>query len=191
MSGVGPRCEPHVILLAGPGGSGKSSTAARIAEHPDWVHLSEDRYWVSIKAGRTGELRTPEEQAVVQQQVSEQLLRLLGSKKVVLEFILYEDPPLPLLRYQELLAGNNIPFMTRVLRPSVDEVLRRMQARGRPNDTNAGPARLRAHAENQVRILGSHHIHREWVLDTTDLSLAEVYERHFRSTIERRGEGDS
>jgi len=51
-------------------GSGTSTAAARIAEHPEWVHLSEDDHLVKIKAGRPrGELRTYHEQDVVQQQM--------------------------------------------------------------------------------------------------------------------------
>ena len=38
--------------MAGPGGSGKSSTAARIAQERNWVHLSEDTYWDQITRAR-------------------------------------------------------------------------------------------------------------------------------------------
>ncbi len=173
-----------VILLAGPAGSGKSSTAARIAQHPDWVHISEDLYWVFIKQGRpAGELRTPAEQDIVQQQVIEQVLEVVSSNKnVVLEFTLYEDPPRPLLRYQDALGGDNIRLVTRILRPDVDEILRRIEARARPMDND--PARIRTNVEHQVRILWSAHIDDAWVIDTTTPTLEEVYQRHFKPVVE-------
>ncbi len=177
--------KPTVILLAGPAGSGKSTTAARIAEHPDWVHISEDDYWVRIKSRRpSGELRTREEQEHVQQQVITRLFEVLSSgKRVVLEFILYEDPPRPLLRYQQALAERDIGLITRILRPDVEEVLRRIQGRARANDY--GRRRLRANAEHQVRVLASPHIPPEWVIDSTDLAVEEVYERYFERTVEQ------
>ena len=84
--------KPQVILLAGPGGAGKTSTAARIARHPDWEQVSEDDYWVKIKEGHPwGELRTPEEERIVQDEVVRRIVELVARKKnVVLEFILYE-----------------------------------------------------------------------------------------------------
>ena len=82
--------KPQVLLLAGPGGAGKTSTAARIARHPDWEQVSEDDYWVKIKEGHPwGELRTPEEERIVQDKVVRRVIELLARKKnVVLEFIL-------------------------------------------------------------------------------------------------------
>jgi len=176
--------KPQVILLAGPGGVGKTSTAARIARHPDWEHVSEDDYWVKIKEGHPwGELRTPEEELQVQDEVVRRVLDLLGSgKNVVLEFILYEDPPHPLLNYQMAFSARHIPVVTRILRTSADELLRRMQVRGRPRD--ADMQKRRAQLESQLRCLSSHHIHGDWVIDTSDLLLDQVYARHFQAMIE-------
>lgn len=176
---------PAVILIAGPGGSGKSTTAARIATTPGWVHLSEDEHWVRVKAGRPiGELRTAEEQDVVQQQVIGQIHELVaGGRRAVLEFILYEDPPQPLLRYSDALDGAGIPFVTRILRPDVEEILRRIESRARGRDEEKDREGLRANAWYQVHVLGSDHIRPDWVLDTTALSAEEVYERHFASLV--------
>jgi len=189
-SSLDPRLAKHVmtkkavILLAGPAGSGKTSTAARIARHPEWVHVSEDEYWVKIKEGRPPhERRTPEEHDIVQQRVAERVAEIVSSNKnVVLEFILYEDPPRPLVCYQEALGARDVPVITRILRPTVEEILRRIQVRQRRSDDDLH--RLRVHAENQVRVLASPHIQPDWVIDTTDLTLEEVYARHFKPTVE-------
>jgi adenylate kinase family enzyme len=171
-------------LLAGPGGAGKTSTAARIAHHPDWEYVSEDDYWVKIKEGHPwGELRTPEEQRVVQAEVVRLVIDLVARKKnVVLEFILYEDPPHPLLNYQTALTSQEIPFTTRILRPSADEVLQRMKMRGRPRDADLEKRRLQA--EQQLRCLASPYIQSDWIIDTSDLPLEEVYARHFQAIVE-------
>jgi len=177
--------KPQVILLAGPGGAGKTSTAARIAQHPDWEHLSEDEYWVRIKKGRPwGELRTPEEELLVQDEVVRRVIELVARKKnVVLEFILYEDPPRPLLNYQNALRLREIPSTTRILRPSADEVIRRMTIRGRARDTDM--EKRRAQAEHQIRCLASPHIQDDWVIDTSEVPLEEVYRKYFRAIVEK------
>jgi len=178
------RRKTHVLLLAGPAGAGKTSTAARIARHRDWEHLSEDDCWVRIKQGHPwGELRTSEEQRIVQNQVLRQILDLVAEEKnVVLEFILYEDPPHPLLNYQNALTSWSIPFTTRILRPSVDEILRRIKLRGRPRDADLEKRRIQV--EQQLRCLASPHIKRDWLIDTSDLPLEEVYAKYFRALVE-------
>lgn len=120
---------PAVILLAGPAGSEKSTIAARIAEHREWIHLSEDDHWVAIKAGRpAGQLRTIQEEDRVHEQVLAWVFDVLSDRrKTVLEFILYEAPPRPLRRYQEALSARGVDFVTTILRPSVDELLRQIR----------------------------------------------------------------
>jgi adenylate kinase family enzyme len=176
--------KPHVILLAGPGGAGKTSTASRIAQNQDWERVSEDDYWVKIKEGHPwGELRTLEEQSVVQEEVIRRVVDLVTRRKnVVLEFILYEDPPRPLMKYQSALASRDISFTTRILRPSADEVLRRMIERGRARDADI--EKRRAQAEQQLRCLASPVIQNDWVIDTSDIPLEEVYARYFQAIVE-------
>ena len=178
------RHRPTVILLAGPAGSGKTTVAARIAENPHWVHVSEDEYWMKLKAGRpSGELRTTEEQDIVQPQVIQRVFEVLATNEnAVLEFILYEDPPRPLLRYQQALAAKGVAFTTTILRPSAEETLRRIQGRRRANDMHHQG--LRANAELQMRVLGSKHIDAAWLIDTTDLGVEDVYDKYFKPLVD-------
>ena len=46
------------------------------------------------------------------------------------------------------------------------------------------PAGLRAHAEHQLRVLDSQYIKKDWVVDTTDLTLERAYEQHFEPIAE-------
>jgi predicted DNA-binding protein (MmcQ/YjbR family) len=91
----------------------------------------------------------------VQAQVAAEVLSVIGKGRgVVLELILYKAPPNPLTAYQDLLADDGIGFATVVLEPTVDEVLERLQRRGRPNDLAALDAR-RTDAERQVEVLAT------------------------------------
>jgi predicted kinase len=176
--------KPRVILIAGPGGVGKTSIAARIAQHPGWEHVSEDDYWVALKAGRPpGELRTLAEEHAVQAQVLDRVEALVrDGKSVALEFILYKDPPEPVLNYQRALAAAAVPFETRLLRADADEVLRRMVERGRAGDADAEARR--SQVAHQLQCLTSRHVDPDWVIDTSGVPLDEVFTRHFRTLLE-------
>ena len=122
-------------------------------------------------------MRSSEQEQVVQAQVGKDLLAVSRSgRSAVLEFILYKDPPNPLTAYQKLLSDSDIAFNTVVLKPSVDEILRRMQERGRPNDLKDLEAR-RPHAEHQVQRLENEHIDPRWVIDPKGLSIDEVVDQ--------------
>jgi adenylate kinase family enzyme len=179
----------RVILLAGAGGAGKTSLAARIARQSGWLHISEDDFWVRIKEGHPrGELRTAQEQRVVLADVGRSLVAAVDDgKRVVLEFILYQDPPTPLLTYQRILSERSIPYITRVLRPTVEQLLQRIQGRGR--DTHHDVLTLRANAEHQTTCLDSSAIRGEWRIDPRDKSIEDLYEHHFRTLVE--GSGDT
>jgi predicted kinase len=175
---------PRVILIAGPAGVGKTSIAARIARHPHWEHISEDDYWVKMKAGQPpGELRTDEEELVVQTQVMERIDGLLrAGRNVTLEFILHKDPPAPVLNYRRALTARGVAFETRLLHAGMDEVLQRMAARGRPNDSDVDA--LRRSAKQQLRCLASAHIDPANVIDTSGVPVEAPYARHFRGMVE-------
>ncbi len=178
--------KPHVILIAGPAGAGKTSIADRIAQEKGWMHLSEDHAWDKIKEGHPmNEPRTPEEEKIVQAMVLKELVNVVSSgTKIALEFILYEDPPHPLLNYQRMLGEKGISYSTHILRPQVDEIVHRIQKRGREDDADLDDRRK--HAEHQIRCLHSPHIQDEWVIDTTNIPLEDLYQRYFKHLVENR-----
>ncbi len=159
----------RVLIVTGPGGSGKSTLAAHVAARLGWPHLGEDDRWVAH--GWRG-LRTPEQEAVVQQEVvAEARAALASGRGVVVDHILYALPPNPLTAYQEALADAGVT--TVVLRPPVEEILRRMVERGRPTDL-AGLDQRRLDAAWQVAILGPDHIDQTWIVDPTDRAIDDL-----------------
>jgi hypothetical protein len=164
----------NAVLLTGPAAAGKSTLAQYLAQQLGWKSLSEDDYWVrnGWGAGR----RSPEQESVVQQQVVGDLLAVCRSSRcVVLEFILYSEPPNPLTAYEEALTDHAVAFGVIALRPSVCEILRRMEVRGRLRDLDDLPRRRRE-TEHQVRLLESEAMRGRNVIDTTHLSVGDTYQ---------------
>jgi adenylate kinase family enzyme len=174
----------EVVLLCGPGGSGKTSLARRIARVPGWMHISEDDHWVEIKRGQPrGTQRTSDEEKTVQLEVIRRVLTEVSrGGRVVLEFIVYEDPPRPLLYYQRALSNRAVRFATGVLSTTSRELLRRIRERGR--DACHEDEYLLRHAEHQLACLSSSFIEDPWRIDTTGRSVEETYDAHFRPLVE-------
>ncbi|MFC4808218.1 AAA family ATPase [Paenibacillus sp. GCM10023250] len=170
----------NVILVSGPSGSGKTSLANWIGDQCGYSVVSEDEFWHEFKANdpRNG-VRTPEEERIVQKQVAAEIhKRLAEGKQVVVEFILYCDPPRPLLAYQEALAGEASNLLVVLLKPSVEAILARKRSRGR--DTEQDAAAEAAIAASQLKCLDSPHIKKEWIVNNTDLDIAETFDQLVR-----------
>ena len=134
-----------VLLLLGPSGSGKSTIGQLVAQDPNWEHIEEDAYWA--KRGWVG-LRTTGQETAIQQVVFADLHRHIeGGLNVVLDFIIYENPPYPLLAYEKLLKHQRIDYSVVALRPSL---------------------------KSQLSCLDAEQIMQDWVVDTTNLSPDEV-----------------
>jgi adenylate kinase family enzyme len=174
MTAASPVRPGFVLLITGPGGSGKSTLAQYVAGKLGWRCLSEDEYWVANGWGSG--LRTEEQEERIQQQVLRDAFAEVGAGRgVVLEFILYKPPPNnPLTSYQDALSRRQIGFETVVLRPTVGEILARMTRRGRPSDVNRLELRTRD-AEHQVAVIGTPFIEPGWVVDSTDMTVDELY----------------
>ncbi len=162
-----------VLLITGTIGSGKSTLARYVAERLGWECMSEDAYWV--RHGWSG-IRTEEQERIVQAEVTKDLISSVrAGHHVALEFILYKEPPNPLTAYQEQLAGSGISFETLVLWPSsLDEIMRRVKERGRPDDL-AKPEERRFGAERQVAVLQSASVRPAWVVDPTNMTVEAIY----------------
>jgi adenylate kinase family enzyme len=179
--------DQKVILIAAPGGAGKTTTAARIAKVDPWVHISEDRVWDELPRD-PHTFRTEAEKAIVQSKTVEYVkVELNKGHSVVLEFIVYDDPPQPIIFYQSEVTKLGVPVHVKVLRPSVDELLARQAVRANAHDTERELSERRANAEHQVRCLSSGSIDPNWVVNSTGVSLEDVYQRYFANIVEQRG----
>ena len=175
---------PSVILIAGPGGAGKTTMAKRIGTKPGWVALSEDEFWNRLPR-EPHTFRTDAEKAIVQGMVVDAAIeRLERGERIVIEFIIYEDPPQPIQFYATILAEAGYQVAVRVLRPSVDALLHRQANRGNAHDTEVSVEIRRGFAEQQVRCLNSQAIEAKWVIDSSELSIDDVYETHFAPLVE-------
>lgn len=105
-----------------------------------------------------------------------------SGKNVVLEFILYEDPPRPLMVYIDGLTSRKIHITVRLLKPTVEAILERQKVRGREDGMNIEQAKANAH--HQIKCLESVYIQQEWVVDNSQKTLEEVYEGYFSPTVE-------
>ena len=172
------------ILITGPAGSGKTSLAERIAQNENWIHVSEDVHWVEIKKGHPeGELRTPEEQRIVQPAVVLQILDLLSKgNSIVLEFINYENPPRPLMYYHEELGKVQHNILVKVLRPSEKVIMARKKIRGRADDQDH--EQELKNTRHQLACIESSYIEDEWIIDNSELTVEEVYARCFLAFVE-------
>jgi adenylate kinase family enzyme len=165
----------RVLVITGPGGAGKTTLATAVADHLGWVPLGEDDVWVAH--GWRGR-RTPEQEAIVQGEVTRALLDAVRrGDGVVLEMILYSLAPNPLTGYREALTAHRVPHATVVLRPSVDEIVRRMAERGRSTDLADLEGRRRD-ATWQVAVIDAEvqegRIDPSWVLDPTARSVDDL-----------------
>jgi adenylate kinase family enzyme len=175
---------PHVILIAGPAGAGKTTMATLIGTKPGWVSLSEDAFWGRLPRD-PHLLRTDAEKAVIQAQViAEAQAHLAHALRVVIEFIIYEDPPQPILFYADTLTHEGYIVAVRVLRPTVETLMHRQAHRGNAHDTELSVEMRRANAIHQLRCLHSSAIDPAWVIDTSHLSIDEAYATHVADLVE-------
>ena len=170
---------PSVILIAGPAGAGKTTTAKRIGNEPGWVALSEDEFWDRLPR-EPHTFRTDVEKAIVQGMVADAAIKHLErGERVAIEFIIYEDPPQPIQFYASILAVAGYQVAVRVLRPSVAALLERQAKRGNAHDLEVSIDIRRGFAEQQVRCLNSQAIDSKWLIDSSELSIDDVYGTHF------------
>ena len=176
--------QTHIILIAGPAGAGKTTMATLISTKPGWVALSEDEFWGRLP--RDPHLpRTDAEKALIQAQVvAEARAQLAAGMRVVIEFIIYEDPPQPIIFYADELSKDGHTVAVRVLRPTVEVLMQRQAHRGNAHDTQLSVEVRRRNAAHQLRCLHSSAIDLTWVVDASHLSLDDLYATHFAQLVE-------
>lgn len=180
-----------VLLIAGPAGSGKTTMGERIGRVDGWTHISEDRVWNELPRD-PHTMRTEEEKAVVQQRTLGYVQsELRKGKSVVLEFIVYDQPPQPIIFYRNELEKLKVPVHIKVLRPSLQDILARQEFRANVHDRESPLAARTTNAEHQLSCLRSDFIQPEWVVDSSSLSVEEVYTRHFAQVVTAREQMDN
>ncbi len=157
--------------------------ALRIAKETAWRAISEDEAWVEIKRGHPiGEMRTEAEEAIVQKRTVEKTLAILSrGNNVVLEFILYRNPPTPLLFYKNELERQGVDVAIRLLKPLPDVIWERKVARGRAWDQNE--EEQREFARHQLSCLESDHIQKSWIVDNSAQGIDAAFENFFREIL--------
>ena len=72
-----------------------------------------------------------------------------------LEFIVYDNPPQPILFYWGELEKLKVPVQIKVLRPSLQDILARQECRANAYDRERPLAARKANAEHQLFCLSS------------------------------------
>lgn len=167
---------PTVVLISGPAGAGKTTLATHISQQPDWLMCSEDAYWARLPRD-PHLLRTDAEKHIIQAQVvAAATAAVQRGSHVVIEFILYEDPPQPLLFYQQALTLPGVVMRIAVLRPPLATIMARQAQRGNDHDTQLSEEIRRTNAAHQLRCLQSNAVNPAWIIDNTTLSAAVVWQ---------------
>jgi predicted kinase len=125
--------QPHVILLTGTCGSGKSTVAELIARVEGWVRVSEDDIWPRLFGRDRSPFGTDEhraKRAMVQEQVLQRVrLARASNRKIVLDATVHESPPEALLEYGARFHSERIPLRVCVLQPELSVAIARDAAR--------------------------------------------------------------
>lgn len=172
-----------VIIISGPAGAGKTTLSERITKEKNWVLVSEDNAWVEIKRGHpVDEQRTEKEEDIVQTITLNKILEIIETgTNVVLEFILYRNPPKPIIFYHNALTAKSITVDIRLLKPNENEIWERKTKRGYAWDKNE--IEQRGYATHQLGCLDSDYFHPDWIIDNSNLSPEETFEKYFKCLI--------
>ncbi|MBU1335531.1 MAG: ATP-binding protein [Alphaproteobacteria bacterium] len=144
----------HILILSGPPGSGKTTTAATLAHLPGVpkVHLHSDDFWGYIKHGLIAPwLPQSHAQNVMISQIAASVAAQYARHGY---FVVLDGVVRPW--WLPAFAVLDVPLHYVVLRPTRDEAVARCQARG--GDSLTDPAVV-ADLHNQFSELGTHERH--------------------------------
>lgn len=172
-----PYNKPTLLLLSGPSGSGKTALAAHIAAHSGCAHVSEDEFWATFKQGKPWDgSRSPEEEAVIQARVIAATSAILDTgTSVVLEFILFHNPPSPIFIYRAALSPHAARTEIVLLSPPPEAIRARKRLRAREGERcEAQEIQITNH---QLSCLYNARVNPEWRLDNSNLTAEETWAR--------------
>jgi len=145
---------PHVLLLAGTCGSGKTTIAALLGTRPGWTHLSEDEAWSRLfgkERSAFGSAEHRRKRHLVQQEIVRSIAAAFHAEhSVALDATVHESPPEAYEEYGELFQSRGMAWTLRVLHPALEVAVARDAGRaGRPLG-ELRVAQLRAKFTQQV-----------------------------------------
>lgn len=174
--------EQKIILITGPSAAGKSTLAALVALNSSWRSVSEDLAWDSTgfafdrgdpKHG-VGKERHERVRALVMESVKE---HLAASCNVVVDFLMYQNPPVPVLDYIASCNALGVRLKTVVLRPALEAIIERDHLRGRPEPPNLAALKFQ-HECYQASELDA-----LTVVDSSSLTPQETFDRYLRGFV--------
>jgi len=173
------RPTPHVLVLTGTCGSGKTTVSTLLAERAGWVRLCEDDVWVERYGKGRGALGSDEhrrKRREVHAVVLAGVLRALAARRpVVVDATVHEAPPEALHEYGALFEAHGVAWSLRVLHPRLEVAVARDASRACWTVGARGVAELRA------KFTGAHFAP-EWFVDTSDETPEQTAHRLIAAT---------
>ncbi|HZF09410.1 MAG TPA: AAA family ATPase [Thermoanaerobaculia bacterium] len=116
--------EPHILIITGTCGSGKTTVTTLLAKQQNWARVSEDDIWPRLFGKNRGAFGTEEhrrKRREVQEIVFGACLAALAEgRNVAIDATIHETPPEAFGEYREFFEARSIPWTLRVLHPRLE-----------------------------------------------------------------------
>jgi predicted kinase len=163
-----------VLLVTGTCGSGKTTVSTLLGNEHGWSRIAEDEIWPLLfgrERGGFGSAEHRRRRAAVHATVFAAVREaVLAGRQVVVDATVHEAPPEAFLAYRGFLENEGIPWMIRVLHPSLEVAIARDAARPGWHAGSERIASLRAKYTGTV-------FPSAWFVDTSDEAPAATVER--------------
>ncbi len=134
---------PRVLLLTGPGGSGKTTISTLLAARAGWTRIAEDDIWPRLFGKNRGAFGSDEhrrKRAAIHAEVQQSVLAALAqARNVVIDATVHEAPPEAFREYEEFFRRHGIAWELRVLMPRLEIAVARDAGR---NSWHLGAGRV-------------------------------------------------